>query len=412
MNAKATMNANALSERDALEKARRIHAEHIVIDSLSPSITAEWVMTPPMVELAKKLQAEGRKRSGIQAALTEYLVDHCVSDPATREAYLAYWARSGVTACHNTVYAFGAPEEAWNSAITEFGRTARLVNALQGALVVAGSAADVEQAHKQGKRAVIYNMQSAEPIGDRFERVDTLHDLGLRSTQLTYNLRTRFGDGCLERNDGGLSRFGLALVEKLNASRVMVDCSHGSPKTAMDIATVSRRPVIASHTAARALTGHARGLPDDVLKAIAKTGGYIGVVMLPAFIVPAGGDGRAEKLGKPAGWATPDTVVDHVMHILNLVGEDHVGIGTDWGKPYYSAITWSSAMVNEAKSGFDWVGWRPEDRFDPNMQVCGVETWDNWHQLTAALLRRGLSEATVAKVVGGNFLRVFRDVCG
>ena len=100
------------------------------------------------------------------------------------------------------------------------------------------------------------------------------------------------------------------------------------------------------------------------------------------------------------------------MHILNLVGEDHVGIGTDWGKPYYSALTWTSAMVNEAKSGFDWVGWRPEDRFDPNMQVCGVETWDKWPALTAALLRRGLPESTVVKIVGGNFLRVFRDVCG
>ncbi|MCC7414223.1 MAG: membrane dipeptidase, partial [Gammaproteobacteria bacterium] len=124
------------------------------------------------------------------------------------------------------------------------------------------------------------------------------------------------------------------------------------------------------------------------------------------------GDGRAPRAGRPAGWATLDTVVDHVEHMLNVAGADHVGIGTDWGKPYYTALTWAPAMTNEPTSGFDWVGWRPQDHFDPNMQVVDLETWDRWPNLTAALLRRGIPEATVVKIVGGNFLRVFREVCG
>jgi len=406
------VSTKTMTEKEALERAQRIHAEHIVIDSMAPHFITEWVLTPPMVELAKKLQLEGKTRSAIRSVMANYLIEHCASEPETREAYLAYWRRAGVTACNNTLFGSGQPGNAWESLMDGFGRAGQMVKALEGALVQANSAADIKRAHQEGRCAVFYNVQNAEPIGDKLERVDTLYGLGLRGMQLTYNLRTRFGEGCLEKNDGGLSRFGEALVQKLNQRRMMVDVSHGSPRTASDAVAASNMPVIASHTAARAISGHARALSDDVLKAIADRGGYIGVLMLPAFLLPPGGDGRAAKFGKPTGWATLDTVVDHVLHIVNLVGADHVGIGTDWGKPYYSSLTWAPTMVSESTSGFDWVGWRPEDRFDPNMQVLDMETWDKWPNLTAAMLRRGLPEETVVKIVGGNFLRTFREICG
>jgi len=406
-----TSMSHSMSQQEAVERAQRIHREHPVIDSLSPSIYAEWVVTPRMVQIAKALQAEGKKRSQIQAVLADHLIEHCATDPQTREEYLAFWKRSGVTACNNTLYASGPPDNAWDSLMAEFGRAGRLITALRGELVVATRAADLEEAHRKGKRAVMYNIQNPEPLGAKLERVDTLYGMGLRGMQLTYNLRTRFGEGCLEPNDGGMSRLGRALVEKLNAARMLVDVSHGSARTAADAAAASKMPIVASHTGARALSGHARALPDDVVKAIADKGGYVGVVLLPAFIAREGDD-RAQKLGKPAGWVTLDAVVDHVVHLIGVCGEDHVGIGTDWGKPYYSALTWNPSMVNEPTAGFDWVGWRPHDRFDPNAQVVDVETWDKWPNITAALLRRGLSEAAVAKIVGGNFLRVFREVCG
>jgi membrane dipeptidase len=400
------------ADRQALEQAQRIHREHIVIDSMAPSFIAEWVVTPPMVELGKQMQAEGRKRSAIQAALADYLIEHCESDAATRAAYLEYWRRAGVTACNNTLYASGPPDSAWDSLIREFGRAGRLVNALGGAVVQANSAADIERAHRDGKRAVFYNVQNPEPLGDQLGRVDTLYGLGLRAMQLTYNLRSRFADGCLEKNDGGLSRLGEALVHKMNERRMMLDVSHASVRTAAEVTAASGAPIIASHTAAHAISGHARAFPDAVLKGIAERGGYIGVLIPPPFVLPPAGDARAAKAGAPAGWATLDTVADHVLHILGVAGADHVGIGTDWGKPYYNSLAWTAEMVNEPTAGFDWVGWRPQDKFDPNMQVLGMETWDKWHNLTAALLRRGIPEATVVKIVGGNFLRVFRDICG
>jgi membrane dipeptidase len=405
------MAGKPVSQQEALERAQALHRSRIVIDSLSPSIIAEWVVTPEMAGIARDMQAKGMKRSQIQAALADHLIARCATDPATREAYLAFWRRAGVAACNNTLYASGPPDLAWDALMTEFGRAGKLLAALQGEVVVATTAAQIEQAHAAGKLAVMYNIQNPEPLGARLERVDTLYGLGLRGMQLTYNLRTRYGEGCLEPNDGGMSRLGHALVEKLNATGMLVDVSHGSAKTAHDAALASRRPIVASHTGARAISGHARALPDDVLKAIAERGGYAGVVILPAFIVRADDD-RATRFGKPAGWATLDAVVDHVVHLVNVMGEDHVGIGTDWGKPYYTAITWNASMVNEPTAGFDWVGWRPHDHFDPNNQVVGMETWDRWPNLTAALLRRGMGEAQAAKIVGGNFLRVFREVCG
>lgn len=402
-----------LSENEAHERARRIHAEHVVVDSLSPHFIAEWVMTPGMVELGKRLQAQGLTRFAIQARLADFLIAECERDPGAREAYMAYWKRSGVAAGNNTLYGAGPPDSAWDSLLAAFGRVNRMIRAFGGELVQAGSADEVIAAYKAGRKSVFYNIQNGEPIGDKLERVDTLFGLGLRGMQLTYNLRSRFGDGCLEKNDGGMSRFGEALVERMNATRMMVDISHASAGTARDAVQCSSQPVIASHTAARDLSGHARGLPDTVLRSMAERGGYAGVVILPAFLHPPGGDPRASKAGKPAGWATLDLLVDHVEHMINVMGEDHVGIGTDWGKPYYTALTWNAKSVHEASStGFDWVAWRPQDNFDCNDQMLDVETWDKWPNITAALLRRSIPESTVVKLVGGNFLRVFKEVCG
>lgn len=405
------MNKDVCAWDQALEIARHLHAEYAVIDSLSPSIVDEWVLTPPMIDLARAVQARGGTRPVIKDALAEYLLEHCVDDAETRAAYMAYWRHAGVTACNHTLYASGPPDAAWGATMAEIGRMGRLLQALDGEVALATTAGQIEAAHKAGRGAVLYNLQSAEPVGDDFGRVDTLYGMGVRSMQLTYNLRTRFGEGCVEKNDGGISRLGQALVQKMNEIGMLVDLSHGSTATARDVLACSAKPVIASHIAARAISGHARGLPDDVLKSIADGGGYAGVLTVPAFLLPPGGDSRAREAGKPEGWATLDTFVDHVQHFVNVMGTDHVGVGTDWGKPYYLALTWDSAMVGGRK-GIDWVGWRPQDHFDPNGQTAGFETWDQWLNLTAAMLRRGIPQDAVVKLIGGNFLRVFREVCG
>lgn len=406
------MKNGEISCQESFDRARRIHAEQIVMDSLAPTFTCEMMLTSEMVDLGRRLQNEGKGRSFIRTALAEHLIESAASNSDTRDAYLAYWRRAGVTAASSTLYDSGPPERAWEDTITELARGNRLLRALGGALVLADTAAVVEQVHREGRHAVVYNLQNAEPIGERFERIDILYNLGVRVLQVAYNLRNRFADGCLERFDGGLSRFGEALVERLNRRRILIDLSHCSDRTAMDVSAMSRAPLAFTHTGARKLSSHPRGKTDEVLRTIADRGGYIGVLIVPFFLLPPEGEKRTTGSDLPAGWGTLDTVVDHVQHMLNLVGSDSVGIGTDWGKPYYTAFQWSKSMVREESAGFDWVGWRPEHRFDPNHQTQGLETWDLWPNLTAALLRRGIPEDTVKKIIGGNFLRIFRDVCG
>lgn len=400
------------SIQEAWELARRIHAEHPVLDSLAPTFTCEMYLTPAMVELARELQVQGKTRSVIRLALAEHLIEAVARDPEARQGYLDFWKRAGVTAASCTVYDSGPPSQAWEETLAELARSSRLVRGLGDAFTVAGGADDVERAHREGRHAVIYNLQSGEPIGDDFRRVDLLYNLGVRVLQMTYNLRNRFGDGCVERRDGGLSRFGVSLVEKLNQRRILMDLSHSSDQTALDTIAASQAPVMFTHTCARALSRHPRGKTDQALRTIAERGGYVGVLIVPFFLLPPEGDGRPRPPDLLAGWATLDTVVDHIEYIRNLVGTDCVGIGTDWGKPYYSVLRWSAGMVREQASAFDWVGWLPEHRFDPNLQTKDLETWDRWPALTAAMLRRGIPEADVVKIVGGNFLRVFREVCG
>ena len=389
--------------------ARELHRNNIVFDSLTPGFIDEWVVTPSMREIGLEIQAKGGTRPAIKEAMAQHLIRSCKEDAATRKEYLDYWNRAGVTAGNYTLYASGPPDSAFESTLAAARQARDFAGLFDGALVVAESASDVESAFSRRGHAVMFNLQNAEPVGAELDRVDALHEIGVRTMQLTFNLRTRYADGCLETNDGGLSRFGAALIEKMNATGIIVDVSHASAGTAKDAVNVSKKPVIASHTAARHLTGHPRGLWDDVLKRIADGGGYAGVVILPAFIVGPEGNDNAEKVGKPRSWATFDVVANHVCHLLDVMGEDHVGIGTDWGKPYYNALTWTPEMVKPQR-GFNWIGWRPEDRFDPNAQTFGMETWDCWPNLTAALLQRGLSEKVVLKVIGGNYMRVLRDL--
>jgi membrane dipeptidase len=150
-----------------------------------------------------------------------------------------------------------------------------------------------------------------------------------------------------------------------------------------------------------------------VLRAIAERGGYIGILLVPFFILPEGGDPRASATGLPPGNATLDTLVDHIEYALNLLGSDAIGIGTDWSKPFQDALRVASdgggLSQRSQTAGFDWVGWRPGDRYSRDVYTAGFESWDFWPNITAAMLRRGISEETTAKVLGENFVRVFGE---
>lgn len=387
-------------QRKWLDRAYELHSRHPVVDTLSPNWDSEMYLSPTMVDLARQLKAQGLSRANIQKELANYLVSHIGIDQTLRSGYLDWWQRARVTAGSISLVFTGPPSRGWNYVMGAIARSERLLGLLKDHFSKALEPEDIEEAHRSNKHCVIYNLQNADPIGDDLSRVDVLSGLGVRIIQLTYNLRNLYGDGCVERHDGGLSRFGIALIEKLNAEGIVIDTSHCSDQTLLDALQVSTQPIAVTHSGSRVLGQHPRGKPDAILKALGDHGCYIGVLICPSILKPSGSG------------VTLDDVVTHIEYSINLAGSDAVGIGTDWGKPYYQIMDWTydSIVEHTQDSLFDWVGWLPEHRFVPEEVCAGMETWDLWPKLTAKMLERGLSEDVVAKVIGGNFLRFWRAI--
>jgi len=404
------------SDNVLVARANELHRTSIVIDTEAPVFTSQMMFTPAMKALAAQMLADGKSRAAVKFALGEKLFDEIRDDAEVRKSYLDFWERSGVTAASSSIYDVGHPWTAWEESLRELSTATKMAAELGDTIRPALCAADIETAHSSGKRTVIHNLQNTDPLDEQLDRLDVLYGMGVRIVQVTYNLRNRFGDGCLERRDGGLSRFGQALVLKLNECGILIDLSHSSDQTVLDAVEASSRPVACTHTSARALSSHARGKPDNVLRAVAEKGGYIGILLVPFFILPPAGDPRAQALGLGPGNATLETMIDHVLHVIDVAGTDAVGIGTDWSKPFQDALRVGSDRTGLATrsqtAGFDWVGWRPEDRYSRDVYTAGFESWDQWPNITAALLGRGLSEQIVSKIIGGNFLRVFGEACG
>jgi membrane dipeptidase len=192
----------------------------------------------------------------------------------------------------------------------------------------------------------------------------------VRNIGLTWNLRNAAADGVDEtRSSSGLTNFGVQLVQEMNRLEIMVDISHLSPTGVRDVFLVSEAPVIASHSNAYALCPHRRNLTDEQLEGVASKGGVVGVTFVPNFITEDGNQ------------ATLKGLLDHIDYMVKTMGVDHVGLGSDF-------------------DGFF------------NSNVRGLEDVTHLPKLTAGLVERGYGEEDVKKILGGNFIRVFREVVG
>jgi membrane dipeptidase len=212
---------------------------------------------------------------------------------------------------------------------------------------------------------------------------------------LTYNKQDAVGAGGTELHDAGLSAFGREVVAYLNDSRIIVDTAHCGPQTTLDACRYSKAPVVASHTSSKAVFAHDRGKADDVLKALADTGGVIGVVTVPFFIAEP-------KTADLNTWA------NHVEHIAELVGPQHVAIGTDWPMP---GPMWSLELVADfaAQNGFRGE----EHQIDSTgYTMVGFDDYREFSNLSRVLVARGWSDDDILGVLGGNALRVIREVLG
>ena len=237
-------------------------------------------------------------------------------------------------------------------------------------LCLATCAADVERAKAGGKVAGILSMEGAEGLEGDLGVLRMMYRLGVRWVGLTWNHRNQAADGLGElRTGGGLTGFGVRLVEEMNRLGMIVDIAHLAPAGVKDVFAISQAPVVASHANAHALCPVPRNLSDGQLEKVAASGGVVGVTYVPNFIT----DGE--------GPATLDMLLDHVDHIVRVAGIDHVGLGSD----------------------FDGFG---------GPSPAGLEDVGQVPNLTAGLLARGYSPEEVKKVLGGNWLRVIRQVMG
>ena len=255
-------------------------------------------------------------------------------------------------------------------------------------------AGDIALAKAEGRLGIIFGCQGLDSKleGDP-SMILIMAKLGQRIMQLAYNERDRLGCGCLEPEDTGLTEFGRICIREIDDARMVVDLAHAGARTAREaIEFTSRTPVI-THANVRALRQHPRNAPDDVLAALASRGGVIGITAYAPF---------NEKT--PGQRPTLDDMIDHIAYVADNWGIDHVGLGSD----FFEGESWVRFERFFRRRYPAIVG----DYTIDTVYVEGFERANDYPALPAALRRRGFTEPDIAKVLGGNFLRVFTDVWG
>ena len=297
------------------------------------------------------------------------------------------------------------PTEAARETFEQIDTVKRIVAAHPGTFELATTAADVERIHRRGKIASLIGMEGGYSIDDSLGLLREFFDAGARYITLTHSRTTTWADSATDAPKwGGLSPFGEQVVREMNRLGMMVDLSHVSEETMLDAMRVSEAPVIFSHSSARAVTGHARNVPDSVLRQMPQAGGVVMVTFVPGFVsetvrtwnsARSAEDARLKSLnpGNPqavtgglAAWTAAHPVpragiadvVAHIQHVRDTAGIDHVGLGGD----------------------FDGVDALPD----------GLEGVDAYPRLLAALIANGWTDADIRKLAGENVLRVMRAV--
>lgn len=295
-------------------------------------------------------------------------------------------ARGGLTAANCTVSVWEGFQATMDN-IVEFNQffteNADLIRPVH-------TTADIFTAKEEGRTGIILGFQNVNAFEDQLGYVDIFKKLGVGIAQMAYNTQNLVGTGCYER-DGGLSGFGHEVVAEMNRVGMMCDLSHVGSKTSEEVILASKKPVCYSHCLPQGLKDHPRNKSDEELKFIADHGGFIGVTMFAPFL-------------KNGIDSTIEDYVEAIDYIVNIAGEDQVGIGTDFTQGH-------------DQSFFEWLthdkGYaRRLTRFGKIVNPAGIRTVGEFPNLTQALLNKGWSERKVQKVMGENWVNVLKQVWG
>lgn len=381
--AQEMMPDGAARDEKLWQKALRLHRSAIVVDGHND-------ITTPMVDEGYDLG---------QTSVGKYHTD------------LQRMKQGGVTGQFFSIYVdrrFAREGGSARRALDMIDMVYRAVERYPNDLILATSAEDIRRAKRQKKIAALMGIEGGHAIENSLMALRGFYRLGVRYMTLTHNNTNDWADACCDAaRHNGLSEFGKEVVREMNRLGMLVDISHVSDKTMNDVLDVTRAPVIASHSSARALVNHPRNIPDDILRRIAKNGGVVMVNFYPVFIDQKALNASREREArlKPqldalrekykddpkrleeetrklyAANPLPPTplsvLIDHIDHIAKVAGVDHVGLGSD----------------------FDGV---------PTLPV-GMEDISRLPNITYELLRRGYSERDVRKILGENLLRVMAE---
>ncbi|MBN1227017.1 MAG: membrane dipeptidase [Deltaproteobacteria bacterium] len=239
---------------------------------------------------------------------------------------------------------------------------------------------DLEQLFNSEKIGILIDLEGAEVFEHGMGFFHLFHRLGMRMLGLTWNQRNGLASGIDDIGSGsGLTSFGKDVVEEAFRTGVIPDVSHLSPRGVDDILSLAKGPIVASHAGVKSVFDCSRNLSDEHVKGIASTGGVIGIPAFPTLIASEN--------------ASVDTVVDHIERVVELVGEDFIGVGTDFVNIFHD-------LIAKGLMGKEWVP--PSGK-----KTEGFEGCQDFPNLVRALARRGFSSNQISKIMGLNFLRVF-----
>lgn len=294
--------------------------------------------------------------------------------------------KGGLTAANCTVSVW----EGFQATVNNVARMKTLIRDNNDLLTLVRTTDDIRRAKLEGKTGIILGFQNAHAFEDNLGYVEAFADMGVRVVQLCYNTQNLIGTGCYER-DGGLSGFGKEVVAEMNRAGIVIDLSHVGALTSEEVILASKKPVCYSHCLPAGLKAHPRNKTDDQLRFIAEHAGFIGVTMFPPFL-------------KRGIQATVDDYVEAIDYIINLVGEDCIGIGTDFTQGCDQEF-------------FDWIThdkgrYRCLTQFGTVLNPQGIRTIGELPSLIAAMERAGWKERRITKVMGSNWVRLFEEVWG
>ena len=358
----------------ALKDEEKVRAEKLVRESITVSLHDHPVRFPDDMRETPEYNRTGRQHTafaGLEKSGMTVIFDNMMDG----------------TACVT-----GNAPWRWLDIITDIGmRSADIAH--QDEVTIVRTIADIEYAHKENKVGLVFGLEASTPIENEIDRLDVLYGLGIRQIGIAYSDSNALGSGLNERVDSGLTDFGRRAVKRMNALGLAIDISHSSDQTGIDACNESSAPVFMTHAGARAIWPIKRMKGDEVLKAVARTGGVIGMSAAPHT-----------TLSQAHPQHSIDSVMDHFLYCIDLVGIEHVAFGPD--TLYGDHVGLHTVFSSLLKSAFSEA-----PPFERVKYVDGLENpTENFWNIAGWLVKNGFSDEEIIAVLGGNIMRALKEI--